>query len=64
MFMQSINKFKNYVLEYQKIIKTTLFILCLPISLTVLNYILNTILNLGTYTGTFLRFLYDIVVYY
>ena len=63
MFMQSINKFKNYVLEYQKIIKTTLFILCLPISLTVLNYILNTILNLGVYTGTFLRFLYDIVVY-
>ena len=45
MFMQSINKFKNYVIEYQKIIKTTLFILCLPISLTVLNYILNTILN-------------------
>ena len=63
MFLQSLSKFRSYVLEYKKIIKTILFILCSPIILTVLNYVLNTILNLGLYTGTFLRFLYDIVVY-
>jgi len=63
MLMLGINKFKTFILEYQKIIKTIIFITSLPIILTVLNYLLNTILNLGIYTGTFLRFLYELVVY-
>lgn len=61
--MSSLVKAKYKILEYQKIGRTIAFILCLPFGLIILNLLLNTLFQLGIYTGTFLRFLYSIVVY-
>lgn len=61
--MSGLMKIKSKVLEYQKIVKIIAFILALPFGLTILNLLLNTLFQLGIYTGTFLRFLYSIVVY-
>lgn len=61
--MQNLIRLKNNIYKHEKILKAVTFIICLPFILIILNYLLNTILNLGIYTGTFFRFLYDIVVY-
>jgi hypothetical protein len=59
--MQNLIKVKN--IEYKKLVKIVLSIFLSPFAITVLNLLLSTIFNLGIYTGTFLRFLYSIVVY-
>lgn len=61
--MSNLIKIKNIIESKQKLIKIILIIICLPFGLTVLNLLLNSLFNLGIYTGTFLRFLYEIVVY-
>lgn len=60
--MSSIEKLRRNILESKKT-KIIVFILCLPFGLTILNLLLRTLFQLGAYTGTFLRFLYSIVVY-
>lgn len=47
----------------KKYIKLFLIIAFLPIMLVVVNLILNTLFNLGIYVGTFLRFVYHIIVF-
>lgn len=61
--MSSLMNFKNKVVENKKKIKIIISILCLPFGLEILNLLLNTLFQLGIHTGTFLRFLYNIVVY-
>lgn len=61
--MPNLIKLKNSILLHQKIIKTITFVLSLPLVLIILNLLFETLFNLGVYTGTFLRFLYAIVVY-
>ena len=61
--MQNLINIKRIILDNKKIIKTITFTICLPFSLTILNLLFNTLFNLGVYTGTFIRFLYSIVVY-
>ena len=61
--MSTITKWKNVFLEHKKIVKTIILFLCLPFGLTVLNLLLSTLFQLGIYLGTFIRFLYHIVVY-
>lgn len=61
--MQNFIKIKQGYLKYQKIINTAFFLLLLPLGLIVLELVMRSIFNLGSYTGTFLRCLYDIVVY-
>lgn len=60
--MSSLEKIRKNILESRRI-KIIVFILGLPFSLTILNLLLGTLFQLGIYTGTFLRFLYSIVVY-
>ena len=50
-------------IESNRIVKVILFILLSPFIAMFLTLILKTLFNLGTYLGTFLRFLFDIVVY-
>lgn len=61
--MSGLEKIRKGTLEYKKIVKIIIFILCSPFCLMVLNLLFNTLFQLGIYTGTFLRFLYSIVVY-
>lgn len=61
--MSNLIKIKRLVLEHQKIIKIIISVLCLPFCLTILNLLLETLFHLGIYTGTFLRFLYSVIVY-
>ena len=61
--MSNLIKIKNKIQTQQKVIKTFLIIISLPLGLTILELLLSSIFNLGIYTGTFLRFLYEIVVY-
>ena len=56
--MQMLNSIKN-----NKYIKLLLLIIAIPFLLVVINLLLNTIFNLGIYVGTFLRFMYNIVVF-
>lgn len=60
--MPNLEKLRKNISKLKKI-KIIIFILCLPFALTVLNLFLRTLFQLGIYTGTFLRFLYSIVVY-
>ena len=57
------NKIKEMYYTRKKVINNILFILTIPFLLIVINLLTNTIFNLGVYTGTFMRFLYDIVTY-
>lgn len=61
--MSGLEKRKQRFVEHTKIIKTIILILCSPFCLMILNLLLSTLFQLGIYTGTFLRFLYSIVVY-
>lgn len=61
--MSNLIKLKKLLFDYQKVIKIISVIICLPFGLIILELLLNSIFNLGIYTGTFFRFLYDIVVY-
>ena len=56
-------KIKLFYQEHNKLINIFLFIISLPFVLVFINYFSETLYNLGTYFGTFLRHLYDIVVY-
>ena len=58
--MQNLVKLRNLLCDNVKVI---VFLICLPFGTYLLNLVLNMFFNLGIYTGTFLRFLYDIVVY-
>jgi len=46
--------------DFSKIISS---IIIAPFCLIIFNLLFNTIFNLGTYTGTFIRCLYNLVVY-
>lgn len=61
--MQNISEFLKKNIEYKFFIKIFLIVFSLPFVLVVTNLLMQTLFNLGTYTGTFLRFLYQIVVY-
>lgn len=61
--MPSLDKIKKNIIEYKKFFQILALIFCLPFGLTVLNLIFSTLFQLGIYSGTFLRFLYSIVVY-
>lgn len=61
--MSNLIKAKEKILEHQKLIKLIIFILALPFVLTTLNLFFKTLFQLGVYAGTFLRFLYEFVVY-
>jgi len=61
--MPGLIKIKEQLFVKQKVIRTIGFIICSPFVLTILNLLLQTLFNLGIYTGTFLRFLYEFVVY-
>lgn len=61
--MSNLIEIKKVIINNKKIIKTVLFIIFIPFGLTILNLLFNALFNLGIYTGTFLRFLYSIVVY-
>jgi len=61
--MPNLIKLKNCISSHQKILKTIAFVLSLPFVLIILNLLFDALFNLGVYTGTFLRFLYAIVVY-
>ena len=57
------NKIKNNILLHSNVIKKVFYIISIPFGLRIANLLGKSLFNLGTYTGTFLRFLYDIVVY-
>ncbi len=57
------NLIKEKILEHKKVGKVLAIIISLPFSLSILNLLLDTIFQLGIHMGTFLRFLYQIVVY-
>lgn len=59
MFMQIKEVYKNHEKGFQNVI----LILGLPFFLILANLIGSAILNLGTYVGTFLRCLYELVVF-
>ncbi len=61
--MSAVIKCKTFLSEHKKAFKLISIIVCLPILSTVLNLVLSTLFELGVYTGTFIRFLYHIVVY-
>lgn len=61
--MPNLMKLKLFMSKQKNIIKNILLLLCFPFCLIILNMLLNTLFNLGVYTGTFLRFLYSFVVY-
>lgn len=61
--MSNLIEFKNRLLSHKKVIEIIIFTLALPFCLTIINMFLSTLFNLGVYSGTFLRFLYDVVVY-
>jgi len=61
--MSNLIKLKKIVFENKQMIKTIMLIISSPFILIVLNLILNTLFELGIYVGTFIRFLYSIVVY-
>ncbi|MBD9105681.1 hypothetical protein EGW03_04305 [bacterium] len=61
--MQNISEFLKKNIEYKFFIKVFLIVFSLPFALVITNLLMQTLFNLGTYTGTFLRFLYQIVVY-
>lgn len=52
----------RYLVKERKNILNVLMILSLPIIIKVFSIVTMTIFNIGTYTGTFLRYLYHIVV--
>lgn len=54
---------KKVYKNHEKVIQNTLFILCLPFFLILANMVCSAIFNLGTYVGTFLRCLYELVVF-
>ena len=56
-------RFLKKNIEYKFFIKVFLIVFSLPFALVITNLLMQTLFNLGTYTGTFLRFLYQIVVY-
>ena len=49
-------------IKYKQILKVSLIIILMPIYLLIIRIYLNSLVNLGTYFGTFLRYLYKIVV--
>jgi len=56
-------KIRNLYDIHKTKIKFIAFILVLPFILIFLNLLMNTIFNLGIYTGTFIRILYELVTY-
>ncbi len=54
---------KMFLKKKFPILKLFSFLLLSPVIFLVLNLMLNTILNLGTYFGTFLRYVYEFIVY-
>ena len=56
-------KIKKFCCVHKSILKFILYLLCLPFVLVFMNYLINAIFNLGVYAGTFIRCLYNIVVY-
>ena len=61
--MQNLIRLKNSVYENRKVVFIVLLFLFSPVILTVLNLFLSTIFNIGTYVGTFLRYLGNFIVY-
>ena len=55
-------KIKKTLFNNKKIFISVVFILLAPFWLNFLTLVLNSILNLGIYTGTFLRNLYNFIV--
>ena len=56
-------KIKAFYDNHQRIIRFLLYLLIVPFLLVLINYLTNTLFNLGIGTGTFLRALYELVVY-
>lgn len=57
------NKIKKVCDKYKSLLKISLIIFTLPFSLKLINLFTEVVFSLGLYTGTFIRFLYDIVTY-
>lgn len=54
---------KKIIVNHKNIIKNVMLIICSPFLVMIIQMFLQTILNLGLYFGTFIRCLYEIVVY-
>ncbi|MDD3241721.1 MAG: hypothetical protein PHQ64_02960 [Bacilli bacterium] len=52
---------KNIYLEKKNLIKNLTQILIFPIGAIVLEILIKTVFNMGTYLGTFMRNLYQII---
>lgn len=61
--MSNLIHIKKLILNHKRIIINTLLLLSSPFCLVILNMLCNTLFNLGIYVGTFLRFLYNFIVY-
>lgn len=61
--MQNLVKLKNSVYENRKVVFIVLLFLFSPVILTVLNLFLSTIFNIGTYIGTFFRYVATFIIY-
>lgn len=61
--MPYIGSIKKFLYSHIKLLKCLLLLFSLPIILYIVNLILNTIFNLGVYSGTFLRLLYNFFLY-
>lgn len=54
---------KTLYQNHSKIFNAIILILSLPILLPTMELVVKAIFNLGTYTGTFMRALYQIIVF-
>lgn len=54
---------RKHYLKYQKVIQNVLLILFFPLFLILTELVLSAFLNLGNYVGTFIRCLYELVVF-
>lgn len=60
--MSNLIKIKKLIINHKNIFSFCIIILMLPFALIILNYLFDTIFNIGTYTGTFMRYLYKFIV--
>ena len=54
-------KIKKLYFSHEKTFKIVLFIIFMPILLYTLELIFDVLFNLGIYSGTFLRYLFNVV---
>lgn len=57
------NKIKKFYYKHGNSLKTIGIIAIAPFCLVIINLMNSTIFNLGIYTGTFIRYLYEFIVH-